>query len=221
MRLRPDGGGRAGGRASLLRHLLPRPGFLPEHRDRDCEVLELGAPSWPASVAWAEALPLARVTRVEHEAVPRGARGGPAAQWLALGARHAPAAIIDNALAAADRGLALALLYPVLLPGGFYILEDDDVPPPPAAGEQDRLAAMDHLAGLIEAAVVAGMFGPEQAAGAVAHLRATATHAWFRRGGIVIRKSRALAASRSPARLTILPLAQAVPETRRFDNGGA
>ncbi|WP_372618737.1 glycosyltransferase family 61 protein [Falsiroseomonas sp.] len=209
--------------------------MLPRHRDRRFDILELvGGRRVPPAMGWDRHFPLARVMTADLSArsfrldgvpasldAPDAGDHGPRPFLLALAAQVEPLVIVDAAMPDARlRGLALAMLYPVLQPGGVYVLEGA-APPGQTVVAGEALAALGRLAAPPRAGATDAEAPSDPPGRFETFLRATAHSAVFRRRAIMIRKRQAAGAQRLPAKLPIRSLDEAEPGTRAFDNGGS
>jgi capsular polysaccharide biosynthesis protein len=226
--------GRAASSPALLEHLLQRGLLLPRHRDGRFEILQLvaGRRARPA-IGWHRHFPLACVVTADLSArsvlvagvavtldPPDAAEHNLGSFLLALGLRVEPLVILD-AMPAKHRlrGPALAMLYPVLRPGGVYLLEAA-APPGPTGEEDDVLATLGRVAAPSRGGDIGATAPAEPGGRFETFLRATSHSAAIRRRAILVRKRPAAAGQALPAKLRIRSLEDAAPGTRFFDNGG-
>ncbi|MBU8547056.1 MULTISPECIES: glycosyltransferase family 61 protein [Roseomonadaceae] len=151
---------------------------------------------------------------------------GDASFLLKLAGSARPNVILDDGTHLwAEQILALRMLYPVLLPGGLFIIEDIHT----SFGDAHRkryaggaaFSAFDEVRRLAEGLTGGALVTEPPKDEFHTYFKATAEMVVFLRNAVIIRKAPQAPRPRLPAKLRLRHLAQAVPDTRDLDSGGA
>ncbi|MGK7861804.1 glycosyltransferase 61 family protein [Falsiroseomonas sp. E2-1-a4] len=207
--------------------------FLEDFRKNEVQILEFGVGGGASLRTWLDFFPLAKIIGADPNAACRafsgpraiietGAYDDPA--FLSdLAERYDPSVVIDDGSHFWDHQiLCLKHLFPVVRPGGFYIIEDLQT----SFGKANfttyargaTRSAFDYLHGLVSGLTAGPKLAAETADSFEAYFRSTAEFVLFRKGLIIIRKNSEKFSKQGETKLRLVPMVAAVPETKVFDH---